>query len=78
VLLGLRPEHIRQGEGAAAIVRRVERLGDQTRLHLSLGPHEIVTLTDPHSPLQAGAAVAIRPDSPLWFDASGQRLQVSQ
>jgi multiple sugar transport system ATP-binding protein len=78
VLLGLRPEHIRQGEGAAAIVRRVERLGDQTRLHLSFGPHEIVTLTDPHTPLQAGAAVAIRPDSPLWFDASGQRLQVSQ
>ena len=33
--IGLRPEHIRQGEGAAtATVRRVEHLGDQTRLHL--------------------------------------------
>jgi multiple sugar transport system ATP-binding protein len=74
-LMGLRPEHIRAGEGAPAIVRRVERLGDQTRLHLSLGPHEIVTLTDPHAPVQPGAALGIRPENPLWFDASGNRIQ---
>ena len=55
-------------------MRRVERLGDQTRLHLSLGPHEIVTLADPHVPLEAGAALAIRPENPLWFDAGGHRL----
>jgi multiple sugar transport system ATP-binding protein len=74
-LMGLRPEHIRAGEGAPATVRRVERLGDQTRLHLSLGPHEIVTLVDPHAPLQPGTELGIRPENPLWFDASGNRIQ---
>ena len=35
--IGLRPEHIQVGEGAPATIRRVEHLGDQTRLHLTLG-----------------------------------------
>ncbi|MBC2834023.1 ABC transporter ATP-binding protein [Paragemmobacter straminiformis] len=73
VQIGLRPEHVRIGEGQPATVRRVERLGDQTRLHLTMGPHEIVTLTDPHTALAAGAQISIRPDTPLWFDASGNR-----
>lgn len=72
--IGLRPEHIVQGEGAEALVRRVEHLGDQTRLHLSLGTHEIVTLTEVHSALSAGDHIRIRPDNPLWFDAAGNRL----
>ena len=75
VLMGLRPEHIRVGEGVAATVHRVERLGDQTRLHLDLGPHRIVTLADPHAPVSAGQAVAVRPENPLWFDASGSRIE---
>ncbi len=73
--IGLRPEHILQGEGRPATVRRVERLGDQTRLLLVLGPHELITLADPHTPLSAGDAIAIRPLSPLWFDADGHRIQ---
>jgi multiple sugar transport system ATP-binding protein len=72
--IGLRPEHVRLGEGQPASVRRVEHLGDQTRLHLTMGAHEIITLTDPHTPLVAGDAVAIRPETPLWFDASGNRM----
>ncbi|NEX48678.1 ABC transporter ATP-binding protein [Pseudotabrizicola algicola] len=72
--MGLRPEHIVIGEGQSATVRRVERLGDQTRLHLAFGPHEIVTLTDPHTPLAAGESIAIRPQNPLWFDAHGNRI----
>ncbi len=72
--IGLRPEHILQGEGHEARVRRVEHLGDQTRLHLALGPHEIVTLTDVHTPLRAGDSTRIRPQDPLWFDAAGNRL----
>ena len=74
VQMGLRPEHIVQGEGQPATVRRVERLGDQTRLHLSFGPHEIVTLVDPHTRLSAGDTIAIRPQTPLWFDANGNRV----
>jgi multiple sugar transport system ATP-binding protein len=73
--MGLRPEHVVVGEGGQeATVRRVERLGDQTRLHLALGPHEIVTLTDVHTPLVSGSAVTVRPREPLWFDADGLRI----
>jgi multiple sugar transport system ATP-binding protein len=72
--IGLRPEHVHIGDGQPATVRRVEHLGDQTRLHLTLGPHEIITLADPHTTLAPGDAVAIRPETPLWFDASGNRI----
>jgi multiple sugar transport system ATP-binding protein len=72
--IGLRPEHIVQGEGQPATVRRIEHLGDQTRLHLTLGPHQIVTLSDVHTPLRPGDTLPIRPKDPLWFDPSGNRL----
>jgi len=74
--IGLRPEHIAQGEGEGqpAQVERVERLGDQTRLHLRCRGHAIVTLADPHTPLAAGAEIAIAPRNPLWFDATGARI----
>ncbi len=85
--IGLRPEQIRQGsgnegeddgdaaQGRDASVRRVERLGDQTRLHLDLAGHEIVTVTDPHAGLTPGDIVRIRPHRPLWFDREGTRLR---
>lgn len=73
-LIGLRPEHVTIGEGQAATVRRIEHLGDQTRLHLTMGGHQIVTLADPHTPLSPGDALFIRPENPLWFDASGNRI----
>jgi multiple sugar transport system ATP-binding protein len=74
VTIGLRPEHIRQGTGHPARVVRVERLGDQTRLHLALGGHQIVTLTDPHTPLEPGDDLQIEPLNPLYFDAAGARI----
>jgi multiple sugar transport system ATP-binding protein len=73
--IGLRPEHIHVGDGAPATIRRVEHLGDQTRLHLTLGPHEMITLTDPHTEARPGDTLLIRPQNPLWFDASGNRIQ---
>jgi multiple sugar transport system ATP-binding protein len=73
--IGLRPEHLRQGEGQPATVRRVEHLGDQTRLHLALSGHDVVTLTDVHTTLSPGDTIAIRPENPLWFDAAGARVQ---
>jgi len=72
--IGLRPEHIRQGEGRPADVVRVEHLGDQTRLHLSLEGHEIVTLADVHTGLKPGDVVPIEPRRALWFDAVGARI----
>jgi multiple sugar transport system ATP-binding protein len=72
--IGLRPEHIVLGKGKAATVTRVERLGDQTRLHLKLDGHDLITLTDVHTSLEAGNNVKIQPRNPLYFDASGDRI----
>ena len=72
--IGLRPEHIQQGEGKSSQVVRVEHLGDQTRLHLRLDGHEIVTLTDVHTGLEPGDTLAIQPRNPLYFDAAGARI----
>ena len=72
--IGLRPEHIVQGEGKTSEVKRVEHLGDQIRLHLSLEGHDIVTLSENHEDLEPGDTVAIQPRNPLFFDHSGARI----
>jgi len=72
--IGLRPEHIALGDGLDAAVTRLEHLGDQTRLHLTCAGHDVVTLTDPHSPLRAGETVKLQPRDPLYFDAAGRRI----
>mgnify|MGYP000159199067 FL=1 len=75
VQIGLRPEHIRTGEGREARIVRVEHLGDQTRLHLNFAGHDVLTLTDPHTSLSSGQSIAIAPRNPLFFDADGQRIR---
>ncbi|MET1416025.1 ABC transporter ATP-binding protein [Roseibium sp. HPY-6] len=72
--IGLRPEHIQQGEGKGSTVKRIEHLGDQIRLHLILEGHNVITLSDPHSGLEPGDTIAIQPRNPLFFDASGIRI----
>ena len=72
--IGLRPEHIQIGDGQVADVLRVEHLGDQTRLHLKLGDTELITLTDAHTTLTLGDTLKIAPQSPLYFDANGDRV----
>ena len=74
VTIGLRPEHIAQGAGKAAQVVRVEHLGDQTRLHLTLEGHAVTTLTDAHSALKPGDTITIQPRAALYFDANGARI----
>ena len=73
--IGLRPEHIRFGDGVEAKVVRVEHLGDQTRLHLNIGEHALMTLTDAHTQLSTGDTFALSPQNPLYFDADGVRIQ---
>ncbi|MEL7516370.1 MAG: ABC transporter ATP-binding protein [Pseudomonadota bacterium] len=73
--IGLRPEHIRQGEGLDAEVQRVEHLGDQNRLHLILQGHPITTIADPTTDYQPGAHIKIAPKNPLCFDADGNRIR---
>jgi multiple sugar transport system ATP-binding protein len=72
--IGLRPEHVSQGEGKPAKVTRIERLGDQTRLHLHLEGYDIITLTDVNSQLALGDQVSIKPRNALYFDVSGARI----
>ncbi|WP_339947985.1 ABC transporter ATP-binding protein [uncultured Albimonas sp.] len=72
--IGLRPEHVAHDHGPPAQVVRVERLGDQTRLHLALEGHALVTLADPHTALAPGDAVPVAPRNPLYFDAAGARI----
>ncbi len=73
---GLRTEHLRiaaDPDGAGRIAR-VEHLGDQSHLHITLGAHRLVTLADPHTPLTAGQAVRLTAERPLLFDAAGVRI----
>ena len=72
--IGLRPEQIAQGDGQDSIVQRVERLGDQTRLHLTFKSHDLVTVTEAHTTLRAGDVVRISPKKPFYFDADGARV----
>ena len=72
--IGLRPEHVRLGAGHEATVSRVEHLGDQTRLHLVYREHDIVTLVDPATRLDPGAAVQISITDPLYFEKDGARV----
>jgi len=73
--IGLRPEHIIQGQGKPAQVKRVEHLGDQTRLHLDLQGHAITTLAQPERSYEPGAEIMIAPLNPLCFDAQGNRIR---
>ena len=72
--IGLRPEQIVQGEGEESFVKRVEHLGDQTRLHLSFKNHNLITVTDAHTKLSEGDIVKIRPEKPFYFDQTGMRV----
>jgi multiple sugar transport system ATP-binding protein len=72
--IGLRPEHIVQGEGEDSMVTRVEHLGDQTRLHLAFKNHDLITVTEAHTELGEGDIVKIRPQKPYYFNAAGERV----
>ena len=74
VRTGLRPEHITHGAGREAQVVRVEHLGDQTRLHLKVADHDVITLTEPDTVWEAGATIRIAARNPLFFDEAGVRI----
>ncbi len=72
--IGLRPENIVAGAGVEARVTRTEHLGDQTRLHLDLQGHPVVTLIGVHADYAAGTTLKIEPRNPLYFDVQGKRV----
>jgi multiple sugar transport system ATP-binding protein len=76
--IGARTEHVRlakeQGGGLRGSIRRIEHLGDQNHLHVSVGGAEIVTLADPDSGLTVGDDVSVDLVRPLYFAADGRRI----
>jgi multiple sugar transport system ATP-binding protein len=75
--VGARTEHLEliKNKGGAGLVEWVEHLGDQIRLHVKLGTHEVTTLVDPDSDLMAGERVSMKLRNPLYFDSRGARLR---
>jgi multiple sugar transport system ATP-binding protein len=77
--IGIRTEHLRigkaNGAGLVGRVHRVEHLGDQNHVFLAYRDQTLVTLADPHQPLAAGQEVELSLVRPLYFDASGRRIE---
>jgi len=76
--VGIRIEHLKiavaNGGGIIGRVHRIEHLGDQNHVHLEYRGQTLVTLADPHQPLQAGQDVELKLVDPLYFDAAGRRI----
>jgi multiple sugar transport system ATP-binding protein len=76
--IGVRTEHLRiaaaNGGGIVGRVHRIEHLGDQNHVHLEYRGQMLVTLADPHQPLEAGQDVELELIHPLYFDAAGRRI----
>ena len=82
--IGVRTEHLQVAQysqtgtvnGGAIIgrVHRIEHLGDQNHVHLEYRGQMLVTLADPHQPLEAGQDVELQLIAPLYFDAAGRRI----
>lgn len=76
--IGIRTEHLQiakaNGGGIVGKVHRIEHLGDQNHVHLEYRGQMLVTLADPHQPLQAGQDVELRLVNPLYFDSAGRRI----
>jgi len=75
--IGVRTEHLkidRHHQGTARVAR-IEHLGDQRYLHLTLQGQPIVTLAGHDTDLDVGDNVALQLEQPLFFDAEGQRVR---
>jgi multiple sugar transport system ATP-binding protein len=76
--VGVRTEHVRirraANGSALGTVSWIEHLGDQDHLHVALGGHDFVTLSDAEAGLGVGDPVAIEVNRPLFFDAAGRRV----
>jgi len=80
--IGVRAEHLRlYGAPAAsarpaALVRRIERLGDRQLIHVQLAgaEQELVAAASGGSAFEPGTAVQLELVRQLWFDAVGQRI----
>jgi multiple sugar transport system ATP-binding protein len=79
VTVGLRTEHMDlvPDEGGPARVARIEHLGNENHLHLELAGHRLVTLASPEQRWAPGRRARIELRRPLYFDASGSRIDAA-
>ncbi|MFC5067108.1 ABC transporter ATP-binding protein [Flaviflagellibacter deserti] len=81
-VIGVRTEHVVLGDPSSsaskARIGKVERLGDQTFLHVDVEGHKLVLLADPHVALEADRAVGLSLRAPLFFAADGARIHAGQ
>jgi multiple sugar transport system ATP-binding protein len=79
--IGFRTEHLQisdpDGADLPARVHRVERLGDQTHVHLDFEGHSLVTLADPAQSFAQNERVGLRLIEPLYFDKEGRRVEAA-
>ena len=81
VVYGLRPEHLRLGEGQAglsATVTLVEPAGFETHLHADIGAHVVRVISTERLDVVPGDPVALVPDTArvhLFDSQTGMRLQ---
>ena len=75
--IGVRAEHLRVSRVARSDSRvtRIEHLGDQSHLHLSIAGEQLVTLANPDSGLAVGDCIEAVPHNPLYFAADGTRVR---
>lgn len=76
--IGIRTEHLqiaaRNGGRLVGRIHRIEHLGEQNHVHLEYKGEMLVTLADPHQPLNAGQEVELQLMQPLYFDTAGRRI----
>jgi len=79
--LGVRPEHVRLGDGAdasPATVSLIEPMGDETLVFLDYGgPGSLVAKVDAEEKVAVGdrRPFTLRPDKLSFFDSGGGRLR---
>ncbi len=74
--VGARTEHllIAAASSGNGKVERVEHLGDQNHIHVSVNGQKLTVLASPDNLFKAGDTISIEVRDPLCFDASGNRI----
>ena len=63
VIAGIRPEHLRLGEGFPAVIDMVEPIGHETIVYATAGGEKLVAIFDPHEAPRAGESVSFSVDA---------------
>ena len=80
--LGVRTENVKINTTNRSVfsgtVNRVEHLGDQDYLHVSINGQELITLSNPDDQLSAGNQILLELLDPLYFDKDGNRVRIGK